>query len=75
MNRITIDGMAGISEVGISLRKLREAAGLTKDELAAKLNTTKSTVSRTGESPGSMSVKFVRKYAQALGKKVYLEIV
>lgn len=75
MNKITIDGMAGICEVGISLRKLREAAGLTKDELAAKLSTTKSVITRVEESTGSMSVKFVQKYAKALGKKTNLKIV
>ncbi|MEQ1923602.1 MAG: helix-turn-helix transcriptional regulator [Pyrinomonadaceae bacterium] len=69
------DEMAYINELGVSLRKSREVAGLTKDELAAKMGTTKSVISRIEDSTGTVSAKLVRKFAQALGKKVNLEIV
>lgn len=49
-----IDEIAYINELGVSLRKSREAAGLTKVELAAKLNTTKSVISRIEDSTGSI---------------------
>ncbi|HQX56850.1 MAG TPA: helix-turn-helix transcriptional regulator [Pyrinomonadaceae bacterium] len=71
----TINELAYIDEFGVSLKKLRQAAGLDREELATKMGTTKSVVSRIEESTGSMSVKFVRKYAKALGKKVNLELV
>ncbi len=75
MSMKMIDEIAYINELGVSLRKSREAAGITKDELAAKIDTTKSVISRIEDSTGSISAKFLRKYAKALGKKVNLEIV
>ena len=62
-------------KVGVLLCLSRENAGLTKQEMADKLGTTSSVVTRIENDAGSMSVSTLRKYAKALGKKVNLEIV
>jgi HTH-type transcriptional regulator / antitoxin HipB len=59
---------------GVLLCLAREQAGLTKEELARRLGTTKSIVSRIENTAGNVSVSTVRKYAKAVGKKVHLEI-
>jgi len=62
-------------KIGVLLGRAREKAGLTKDEMAIKLRTTKSVITRIEMNAGSMRVSTLRKYAKALGKKVNLEIV
>ena len=62
-------------KVGVLLCLSREEAGLTKEEMADKLGTTRSVVTRIENDAGSMRVSTLRKYAQALGKNVDLQIV
>lgn len=60
---------------GVLLCISREQAGLTKEELAVRLGTTKSVVSRIENTVGNVSISTIRKYAKALGKKVSFGIV
>ena len=62
-------------KVGVLLCLSREEAGLTKQEMADKLGTAKSVITRIENDAGSMRVSTLRKYAKALGKNVNLKIV
>ena len=66
---------AALSEV----LKARRQAGLTQDEVAARMGTTKSAVSRLEASlrneRGSPSFDTLRKYAHACGKRLVIKLV
>lgn len=66
---------AALSEV----LKARRQAGLTQDEVAARMGTTKSAVSRLEASlrneRGSPSFATLRKYAHACGKRLVIKLV
>lgn len=59
--------------------KARRQAGLTQDEVAARMGTTKSAVSRLEASlrneRGSPSFATLRKYAHACGKRLVIKLV
>lgn len=61
-----------------ALLKARKASGLTQAEIAQRMGTTKSAVSRLESSFGnekhSPSFSTLRKYAQALGKKLEVRL-
>lgn len=62
-------------KVGVLLCLSREQAGLTKEELARRIGTTRSIITRIENDAGSMRVSTLRKYADALGKQINLEII
>ncbi len=62
-------------KVGVLLCLSREKAGLTKEEMADKLGSIRSVITRIENDAGSMRVSTLRKYAKVLGKKVNLEII
>ena len=66
---------AALSEVLMA----RKQAGLTQDEVAARMGTTKSAVSRLEASlrneRGSPSFATLRKYAHACGKRLVIKLV
>lgn len=62
-------------KIGVLLRLSREQAGLTQEEVARKLETKKSAISRIENHAEDIRLSTLRKYAEALGKKVHLEIV
>jgi transcriptional regulator with XRE-family HTH domain len=57
-----------------ALYEMRERAGLTKTELANKLGTNSSGISRLEKNPLSASVKSLERYAAACGAKIFLNI-
>jgi ribosome-binding protein aMBF1 (putative translation factor) len=61
-------------KIGVILRQAREQMGITQSEIAEKLNTTKSVISRMENHADDIRLSTLRKYAKALGKKVTLEI-
>lgn len=61
-------------KVGVQLRRARESAGITQDEVAEKLNTKKSAISRIENHSEEIRLSTLRKYAEALGKQIHLEI-
>ena len=61
-------------KIGVILRQAREEMGITQSEIAEKLNTTKSVISRMENHADDIRLSTLRKYARALGKKVTLEI-
>ena len=60
---------------GVLLQMSREQAGMTQEEVAQKLGTHKSAISRIENHAEDIRLSTLRKYAKALGNKVNLEIV
>lgn len=60
--------------VGVLLRQAREDAGLTQEELANRLNTKKSAVSRIENHAGDIRLSTLERYAKALGRHLSLEL-
>jgi HTH-type transcriptional regulator / antitoxin HipB len=61
-------------KVGILLRQAREEAGLTQEELATRLETKKSAISRIENHAGDIRLSTLERYAKALGRKLSLEL-
>ena len=61
-------------KIGVLLRQAREAAGLTQEEVARKLNTKKSAISRIENRAEDVRLSTLRKYARAVGKKLHFSV-
>ena len=61
-------------KIGVMLKIARENAGITQDQLAQKLNTKKSAISRIENHAKDIKLSTLEKFAQALGKKLLIEI-
>ena len=61
-------------KIGVMLRQAREEAGLTQEELARKLRTKKSAVSRLENHAEDIRLSTLGKYATALGKKLQVSV-
>ena len=60
--------------IGAILRQAREEAGLTQEEIAKKLNTQKSAISRMENHAEDIRLSTLEKFAEALGKKIEVDI-
>jgi len=61
-------------KIGIALRKAREEAGITQEELARKLKTKKSAISRIENHSEDIRISTLKNYLEAIGKKLQLNI-
>ena len=61
-------------KVGILLRQARQEAGFTQEEIAAKLQTKKSAISRIENHAEDIRLSTLHRYADALGKSLHLFI-
>ncbi len=61
-------------KIGAMLRQARESEGITQEEIANKLKTKKSAISRIENHAEDIRLSTLRKYAEALGKQIRLEI-
>ena len=61
-------------KIGVLLKMAREEAGYTQAELAEKLNTKKSAISRIENHAKDIKLSTLEKFVQALGKKLRLEV-
>lgn len=61
-------------KIGILLRKAREEAGMTQEEIAKILNTKKSAISRIENHAEDIRLSTLHKYIEALGKRLQLSI-
>jgi HTH-type transcriptional regulator / antitoxin HipB len=61
-------------KIGAILRQAREEAGITQEEIAVKLNTRKSAISRIENHAYDIRLSTLKMYAEALGKKLNLSI-
>ena len=61
-------------KVGVVLRQAREEAGLTQEELARRLHTKKTAISRIENHAEDIKLSTLERVASALGKKLEVKI-
>ena len=61
-------------KIGLILRAAREKAGLTQDEVATRLSTKKSAISRIENHAEDIRLSTLEKFAEAIGKRLTLKI-
>ena len=61
-------------KIGVVLKQARKEAGFTQTELARKLRTKKSAISRLENHAQDIRLSTVEKIAHALGKRVHLRV-
>jgi HTH-type transcriptional regulator/antitoxin HipB len=61
-------------KIGVMLRQAREEAGLTQEELARRLRTRKSAISRIENHAEDIRLSTLKKYAVAVGRRVHVAI-
>ncbi len=62
-------------KIGAMIRQIRESAGLTQEELADKLNTKKTAISRIENHAEDIKFSTLERVASALGRKLKIIIV
>ena len=68
------DEGAAKREIWLQLAEARLAAGLTQEQMAERLGTTQSQVSRIEKRGEDISIGTLRRYVSALGKDLRLEL-
>ena len=61
-------------KIGVMLRQAREAAGLTQEEVAQKLRTKKSAISRIENHADDVRLSTLYRYAQAVGADLHIRL-
>jgi ribosome-binding protein aMBF1 (putative translation factor) len=61
-------------KIGVLLRQARERAGLTQEEVAQRLDTKKSAISRIENRAGDIRLSTLERYAKAIGWNLSLEL-
>lgn len=61
-------------KIGVMLKQARKDAGLTQEQLAEKLHTKKSAISRIENHAEDIKLSTLENYASALGKKLHLKV-
>jgi HTH-type transcriptional regulator / antitoxin HipB len=61
-------------KIGVILRQAREAAGLTQDEVAYRLQTKKSAISRIENHANDVRLSTIRRYAEAVGAHLQIRL-
>lgn len=61
-------------KIGVVLRQAREAAGLTQEEVARRLNTTKSAISRIENHADDVRLSTLKRYAEAVGANLQIKL-
>ena len=61
-------------KIGVMLRQARESAGLTQEELARKLKTKKTAISRIENHAEDIKLSTLERVATALGKRLQVSI-
>jgi ribosome-binding protein aMBF1 (putative translation factor) len=67
-------GKTGETRVGEMLRKARESAGVSQEELASRLNTKRTAISRIENHADDIKLSTLERVAQALGKELKVKI-
>ncbi len=62
-------------KIGVLLKQLREESGLTQEQLAEKLQTKKSVISRIENHSEDIRLSTLRRYAKTLGRRINIEVV
>lgn len=61
-------------KIGVMLKQARIEAGITQEELAARLHTKKTAVSRIENHAEDIKLSTLEKFAEAIGKRLTLKI-
>lgn len=61
-------------KIGVMLKAAREEVGMTQEQLAEKLNTKKTAISRIENHAEDIKLSTLEKFAQALGKSLRIEV-
>ena len=61
-------------KIGALLRQAREESGLTQEEIAERLNTKKSAISRIENHAEDIKLSTLEKFASVLGRKIEVSI-
>ena len=61
-------------KIGVILRQAREAAGLTQDQVAQRLQTKKSAISRIENHANDVRLSTLRRYAEAVGANLQIRL-
>lgn len=61
-------------KIGVLLRQARERVGLTQEEVAERLDTKKSAISRIENHAGDIRLSTLERYAAAIGWNLSLEL-
>ena len=61
-------------KIGVILKEARKNSGLTQEEMAKKINTTKSVISRIENHAKDIRLSTLEKFARALGRKITILI-
>ena len=62
-------------KIGVMLRQAREEAGLTQEELARRLKTKKTAISRIENHAEDIKLSTLKRAASALGKRLQVSII
>lgn len=62
-------------KIGVLLKEARLSAGLTQDEIASRIKTKKSNISRIENHAEDIKLSTLEKFAAAVGKRVEVKIV
>ncbi|MFT5472637.1 MAG: HTH-type transcriptional regulator/antitoxin HipB [Candidatus Promineifilaceae bacterium] len=61
-------------KIGVMLKQARLEAGVTQEELAARLNTKKTAISRIENHAEDIKLSTLERFAEAVGKRLTLKI-
>ncbi len=61
-------------KLGVMLRQAREEAGLTQEELAQRIHTKKTAISRIENHAEDIKLSTLEKFANALGKQLTISV-
>ncbi len=61
-------------KIGVILRQAREAAGLTQEQVAHRLKTKKSAISRIENHADDVRLSTLRRYADAVGANLQIKL-
>ncbi len=62
-------------KIGVVLRQMRKDSGITQEELANKLKTKKSVISRIENHAEDIRLSTLNKYAESLGRSLKIQFV
>jgi len=61
-------------KIGVMLKQAREEAGLTQEELASRLHTKKTAISRIENHAEDIKLSTLERFAEAIGRRLTLRI-
>ena len=62
-------------KLGVLLKQARQEAGMTQEQIASKLQTTKSVISRMENHATDIRLSTLEKFAKALGRRIQVSLL